>query len=127
MVNGRDITPSVGDICKELTFYANNNQSTPEDITDFNFSNASVRSFDAMVSVYISVSSGGDLYANYNLKGIQKTGYWVLNSTFIGDSTGITFSITTTGQIQYISTNIANFVSDTMKFRALTTSVDILA
>jgi cytoskeletal protein CcmA (bactofilin family) len=127
MVNGRDITPSLGDICKEMTFYANNNQSVPDNITDFNFSNSTVRSFDAMVSVYIAVSGGGsDLYANYNLKGIQKSGYWVLNSTFIGDSTGVTFSITTNGQIQYISTNIANFVSDTMKFRALTTSVDII-
>ena len=120
------MTPSAGDICKELTFYALNNQSEPQDITNFSFSNSDVRSFDAMVSVYISTSTGNDLYANYNLKGVQKTGYWVLNSTFIGDATGITFSITTTGQIQYISTNVANFITDVMKFRALTTSVDII-
>ena len=124
MVNGIDMTPSSGDICKEMTFYALNNQSIPQDITGFKFDNNVVRSFDAMVSVFISVSAGAKLYANYNLKGVQKNGYWVLNSTFIGDSTGITFSITTTGQIQYISTNVVNFITDVMKYRSLTTSID---
>ena len=123
MINGRDVTPSAGDICKELTFYAANNQSIPQDVTDFVFDNSNVRSFDAMVSVYINVNVGSNLYANFNLKGIQKNGYWSLNSTFIGDPTGITFSINTTGQIQYTSTNISDFNSDIMKFRALTTSV----
>ena len=76
-----------------------------------------------MVSVFILTSNNQHLYANYNLKGIQKNNYWVLNSTFIGDNTGVTFSINTLGQIQYTSTNIPSVTSDTMKIRALTTSV----
>ena len=125
MINGVDVTPNVGDICKEITFSALNNQTTPQDVVGFAFDNAVVRSFDAMVSVCILTSDNQHLYANYNLKGVQKNTFWVLNSTFIGDNTGVTFSINTTGQIQYTSTSIPNFVSDTLKIRALTTSVDV--
>lgn len=122
--DGVDVTPSAGDIVRERSFSAANNQTSPVAITDFNFNNTTVRAFDAVVSV--SILTTGDLdnkYAFYNLKGMQKNGVWTLNSSFVGDVTGITFTIDTTGQVNYLSTDVANFISDTMKFRALTTSV----
>ncbi|NDD55688.1 hypothetical protein EBZ39_17785, partial [bacterium] len=64
-----------------------------------------------------------DRFAYYNLKGIQKGNSWVLNSSYVGDNTGITFSINNSGQILYTSTNISGFTSNLVKFKALTTSV----
>jgi hypothetical protein len=124
--NTVDITPSLGDIVKEKSFSAQNNQISEANITGFAFSNSIVRAFHAMVSVSIIKSSGANLYANYDLKAIQKdTGDWYLNVSFVGDDTGIIFGITNVsnnGQIQYISSNIANWASTTIKFKANTTS-----
>ena len=122
IVNGVDVTPSLGDIAQEQSFSANNNQTSAQDITGFTFSNSVARSFDSLVSVYID-NGGSGLFASYNLKGINRTNFWQLNSDFIGDNTGVTFAITSTGQIQYTSTNVVGFVSNTIKYRALTTSV----
>ena len=120
--NSVNMTPSLGDIASELSFGASNNVSSSTSITSFSFSNALVRSFQAMVSVIITRSAGGNLYANFDLKGLQKESSWVLNTTYIGDFTGISFSIDSNGQIQYTSSNQANWLSTTMKFRGLTTS-----
>lgn len=40
-----------------------------------------------------------------------------------GDNTNITFSITSSGQVQYTSANEVGFVSNTIRFKAITTSV----
>lgn len=113
-------SPSPGDL-NETSFSAANNQSSPANITGFAFANATVRSFDAVVSIFINAT--GSLYAVYKLKGIQKGASWEMSQDFTGDTTGITFSITTAGQIQYTSSNVTGFTSDTIKFRAITTSV----
>ena len=122
LMNTVDVSPSLGDISRERYFSANNNQSIADNITGFVFSNSVVRAFDAIVSVTI-YAGGNSSYAYYNLKGVQKNGNWVLNSSFVGDITGFTFSINGSGQIQYTSTNIASFTSSYVNFRALTTSV----
>jgi hypothetical protein len=122
-VKGVNITPSSGDL-PEIAFTAANNQSTPAAITGFAFSNTFVRSFNAIVSVSILRSSGGNRFATYILRGVQTDSGWSLNSSFVGDnSNGITFSINSTGQLSYVSTNQTNFTSSTFKFRAQTTSV----
>lgn len=76
-----------------------------------------------MASITIVRSAGGNLYANYEIKGIQKASGWVINTAYVGDATGITFSIGSDGQMKYESTNQSNFTSSTIKFRALTTSI----
>ena len=121
--NTRNITPSLGDIWSELSFSASNNQSSAADVTDLVFDNAVVRAFNTMVSITIVRSVGGNLYANFELKGIQKGSGWVVNSSYVGDYTGIVFSITASGQVQYTSTNQLSWTSSTMKFRGYTTSV----
>ena len=121
--NTVDVSPSLGDISRERYFLAANNIGAPAPITSFAFSNSFVRAFDAIVSV-ARIAGENSKHAYYNLKGIQKntTGAWVLNSSFVGDLTGITFSINNTGQIQYTSTNITDSVNY-INFRALTTSI----
>lgn len=102
-------TPT-GDILP-TSFTAADNQSSASDITGFVFANASVRGFRASVTV-----TRGSTYAIYTLNGIQKASSWELSQDYLGDATGITFSITSAGQIQYTTTSTGNTAD--VKFRA---------
>jgi hypothetical protein len=113
-VSGGSVS-SPGDIA-ETSFTAADNQVAPADITGFAFANGVVRSFDALVSIVRN-----NTYSSYKLNGIQKGASWDLTQSFVGDTTGITFSITAAGQLQYTSTS-TGFTS-LIKFRAYTTSV----
>jgi len=127
VTNTIDMTPSLGDIIKEVSFSAENNQLSLANITNLAFPNNTVRSFSAIVSVCIMKSTGTNLYANFDIKGIQKDiGDWAINTNFIGDNTGIVFTVSNVnskGQIQYISEDLSNWVSTTFKFKATTTSI----
>lgn len=111
---------SAGDL-SEGSFSAVNNQTSPANVTGLAFANATVRSFDALVSVSIDATT--DLYEEFKLQGIQKASNWEMSIESLGDDSGITFSITTGGQIQYTSSNLTGFVSNTIKYRAVTTTV----
>jgi len=102
-------TPT-GDILP-TSFTAADNQSSAANVTGFAFANASVRGFRATVTV-----TRGSTYAIYTLNGIQKAASWELSQDYLGDSTGLTFSITSAGQIQY--TTNATGSTATVKFRA---------
>lgn len=120
--NTVDVSPSMADIIKERSSTVGNNVSSATDLSTFVFSNSVARAFDAVASVTI-LGTTSNLYAYYNLKGVQKnSGNWFINSSFVGDNTGITFSITS-GQLQYTSVNKPDFSSGIVKFRALTTTV----
>ena len=122
LFNTVDVSPSLGDIIAERSSTIGNNVSSATNILNFSFNNSIARAFDAVVSVSINATSGNK-YAYYNLKGIQKdTGVWMLNSSFVGDITGVTFMINN-GSVQYISSNLPDFQNGVVKFRALTTSV----
>lgn len=101
---------SIGDI-DQTTFGASAGQSLV-DVDDFVFSNAVTRGFEAIVTIDRS-----GLYAEYTLKGIQKGASWEMSQDYIGDDTGITFNITSSGQVQYSSTAGSGA---TIKFRAKT-------
>ena len=111
---------SSGDI-GETSFSAANNQAAPANVTGLAFSNASIRSFESLVSVFIDATS--DLYEVFTLRGIQRGADWQMSATSTGDVSSIVFSITTAGQVQYTSANYTGFVSGTIKFRAITVSV----
>jgi hypothetical protein len=117
IVNGVDITPSSGDI-NQKEFLANNNQVIPSDVTNFEF-NSDVKSFMGMVCITIETTDT-ILDSLYELKGIHKKNGWYMHTNFIGDDTGIIFMMNTAGQVRYTSSNIPNWVSTTMKFRATT-------
>jgi hypothetical protein len=111
---------STGDL-NQTSFSAVNNQAAAANVTGLAFANASVRSFEAQVSVTILAT--GNLYEVFTLRGIQKDASWDLAQTSNGDTSGIVFTITSAGQVQYTSTNVSGFTSNTMKFRAKVLSV----
>ena len=121
IVNNIDITPSIGDITKEREFNALNDQVTPSNVTDFDFTNINIKSFTGIACVTITTNST-EYDALYELKGINKNNGWNIYSSYVGDNLGVTFSITINGQIQYTSTNFADWISTKIKFRAMTTT-----
>ena len=111
---------SPGDI-SETSFSAANNQVSAANVTGLAFSTAVVRSFIAQVSIAIDATSS--LYEVYTLTGINIGGSFDMQMSSVGDDSGVVFSITTGGQVQYTSVSSAGFVSNTMKFRAQTLSL----
>lgn len=111
---------SAGDI-NETSFSAADNQSSVADVTGLAFANGVVRSFKAYVSVTLDATA--DLFEAFELQGIQKGASWDMSVSSVGDDSGLVFSITNAGQVQYTSLAKAGFVSNTVKFRAITTSV----
>lgn len=120
IVDGIDITPSSGDI-NQKEFLANNNQTIPADVTDFQFHNG-VKSFMGMVCITIQTTDK-ILDSLYELKGIHKQSGWYMHTNFIGDDVGIILMMNTSGQVKYTSTNIPNWISTTIKFRATTLAI----
>ena len=121
IVKTRDITPSIGDI-NEREFSAQNNQVTPQNITGFDFTNAAIKSFSGIVCTTVTTTID-EMDALYEIKGIKKRTGWVIYSSSVGDNVGINFTITSSGQVQYTSTNVLDWTDTKMKFRAITTSV----
>lgn len=111
---------STGDI-PLTSFFGANNQASPVNVTGFLFSNATVRSFDALVSAYVDATS--PLYESFKLHGIQKGASWEMAVTSVGDTSQVVFSITAGGQVQYVDGNYSGFNALTIKFRAIVTSV----
>lgn len=103
------------------TFNAANNQAAAANITGFAFANATVRAFDALVSVALDATT--DLFAVYRIRGIQKSADWDISVEFTGDDTGIEFSITNAGQMQYTSANSSGYVSNKLSFRCQVTQI----
>lgn len=110
---------STGDIF-EKSFTLDQSQ-TNISITDFVFSNAVVRGFEALVTIQINAISS--LSETFEIKGIQKNSGWFISVTAEGDNSLIDLSITNAGQMQYSSPSYAGFTSGVLKFRAITTSV----
>lgn len=110
------ITASSSNDIAETSFTAADNQAVAANVTGLSFSNAAVRSFIAQLSIV-----RGSTYAVYELAGIQKGASWEMSQTLTGDDTGLTFTITTAGQVQYVSSSTGN--TALLKFRAMTTSV----
>ena len=117
---------SLGGISNDIagTFAASNNVSTPTAITTLIFPTANIRSFSINVQIQLLAGSGtGNLYAYYTIDGIQNTTGWAIDDTFIGDNTGINFSIDNTGQLYYTSNNIASWISCTLSYKATSYSI----
>ena len=122
VVQNVNITPNTDDIIAEKSFNANNNQNTPLEVNEFKFSNLSTKAFSSMVT--ITIITNNDIYdALFELKGLHKSSGWALYSTFVGDDTGVDFTIDSFGQIYYTSSNINEWISTKIKFRAFTTTI----
>ena len=99
------------------SFVASNNVITPTNVTGLAFSNANIRSFNITINTSILVSPGTNLFSVYNLIGSQTDSGWSLFIDTYGDISGIVFTINSSGQILYTSTNISNFVNSTFRYR----------
>jgi hypothetical protein len=97
-------------------FNAANNVGSASNVTGFSFDNSTIRSFVATVTVSVLKSSGGNLYETFTLEGHQTDSGWTLLPSSFGDVSGITLSITGSGQIQYTSINHSNWTSTTIRF-----------
>lgn len=106
---------SAGDI-NETSFTAADNQAVAANVTGLAFANGVVRSFEVILSIV-----RGATYAQYKLNGVQGAASWYFGQTYLGDDTGLAFTITTAGQIQYTSSSTGDTAA--IRFRALTTSV----
>jgi len=106
------IAASAGDI-KRTSFTALDNQALSLPITGLAFNNAVTRGFEAQITI-VRAST----YAEYTLKGIQKGASWEMSQEYVGDFTGVSFSITNSGQIEYTTTATGNSAS--LLFRAQT-------
>lgn len=115
-----NLAKATGDI-DSTSFSAANNQFSVANVTGLLFANASVRSFQALVSVYVNATSS--LYETFTLTGIQRGADWQMSQVSVGDASGFVFSITTLGQVQYTNSNYTGFTVATVKFRAITTAV----
>ena len=113
------ITPPIGDIPLTV-FNAADNQSSVN-VSGLVFNNATIRSFDALVSVYVDATL--PLGEVFSIKGIQRVGDWELSYSSHGQDSDVIFDITSSGQIQYSSGSYTGFTSMKMEFRAITTRV----
>ena len=103
-----------GDI-DQTTSTAFDNTVTPT-ATGIMFSNAVVRGFEAQVSI-----TRNSTYAEYTLKGIQKGSSWEMSQDYIGDDTGVVFSIDTSGNVLYTSSSTG--FDATLSYRAESTLI----
>jgi hypothetical protein len=107
---------SPGDL-NETSFSFVDNQILAANITGFAFNSAVVRGFEAVVTI-----TRDSTYSIIKLMSINKNGSFLeMSQELLGDSTGVSLSITSAGQIQYTSTSTG--FSGTIKFRASTLSV----
>lgn len=115
----RSVLSIIPDAPEDLSLHSYDildNQSTPTTITvngtDLSFSN-NVHGFHIILSV---VRNG--TYAEYSLRGVNKSSSWEMSQDYIGDDTGVSFNITSSGDVQYTSTDTGSV--GTIYFRAQT-------
>ena len=101
-----------GDI-NRTSFTALDGQGVPADVTGFVFNSTLVTGFDAILTIV-----RGSTYAEYALKGIQRASSWEMSQDYMGDETGISLTISSSGQIQYTSSSTGQ--GATILFRART-------
>jgi hypothetical protein len=123
-INGVSVTPNSTDIVSQISFSAANNVTIPANVTGLVASYTNVRSFSCQMVVSLIATT--NLYEQFEFKAVQsstQTGNWYFVQDSVGDNCGLVFSITSSGQVQYTSTNQAGFVSLTFKFKMSTITV----
>jgi len=91
------------DIKESMSANILNNQTTPVSIQGLNFSGST----SGRVSYEVRrITSTQQKEALGELMILYKSTGWQISDSYFGDSTGVTFSITATGQIQYVSSNL---------------------
>ncbi len=99
-------------------FNFSNNQIIAASITGLAFSQSTVRSFTA----YVSINRGTDgFYEEYEVHGINNGSDFTISIESVGDDSGVELSITAAGQMQYTSSNLT--AGGVISFRAKTNTI----
>jgi len=103
------------------SFIAANNIASPTAVTGLIFSNTQIRYFEVTMTVNISYNSGINNYNGiYKLNGNYTDSGWTLYTEVSGDTgatSAIAFTLNSSGQILYTSTNTVNWTSTTFRFK----------
>ena len=114
--NQNNITLNPNDLLSTFTFTASQTQIS-QTISNLSFS-SDTWGFDVYLSVRVIAST--NLYGNYHIRGVNKVSSWVISANLTGDNTGITFDITTSGQLTYTSPTYPSFSSLLFKYKFIT-------
>jgi hypothetical protein len=106
LVQVAQATSGGGDILT-TSFNVANNQVAPANVTGASWDTSTVRGFILSYSLYRSTnineeSETGQIYGTYS----STANTWQIAQTYAGSS-GISFTITNAGQLQYTSSNVA--------------------
>lgn len=98
----------------------NNNQSTPANISGLVFNTGDVQAVKIEFLIIRIFDSGSTtLTESGTIKGNYDGSEFFINTDAVGDS-GVTITVTNSGQFQYISDDKTNHVSSTMRYKATT-------
>lgn len=111
--NGKPI-PNAGDI-NPSTFAITNNQASATNVTGLVFT-----THMAQVTYSVAISASSNLYEAGTILLCNMNGSWQITQQTVGNSSGIIFTVTNAGQIQYKSNNYTGFTAGTIYFRAIT-------
>lgn len=103
------------------TFAAANNQVAATNVTGLSLANADFRAAKVLISVYIDATA--DLHEVFTLDLIQTGSGWDYSQSSVGDESNVDFSVTTGGQIQYVSGNESGFSSSVFKYQVQATAI----
>lgn len=110
VINPAASASAIYNTAADTSFTIANNISSATSVTGLSFSGSTYRSFIIDYSIYRSTSTAlsavaqvGELRGVYNTQSLT----WYLSDNYSGQNSGVTFSITSGGQIQYTSTNIS--------------------
>jgi hypothetical protein len=100
----------------QTPFTLTNNQSSAADVTGLLFDPIGTKAFFLDYFIYRSTGSSGVAQSG-QLRGVYNsfTSTWLMSDDYSGENAGITFSILSSGQIQYTSTDIVGSTS-TLKY-----------
>ena len=102
------------------SFNAANNQSSVANITNLLFNSTLTKGFVAWISVYITATA--NLAEMFELRGVYTGSDWLMSVTQSGNASGIVFTITSGGQVQYTSTNVSGFTSNVINWKGCYTT-----
>lgn len=112
IVNGSDILETTATIL-------NNQTSTP--VTGFFFDPSVVRSFKA-TGIIIREYNQIQLKENFEINGLNTGSEWLIQQEglFLDQDCGVEFNLDPSGQMLYTSSNLTNYISGVIKFKAST-------
>lgn len=104
----------------ESSFTIDNNISSPTDVTGFFFDSTTVRSFAVRGNITRQHGASTFEYEEFTLVGLfEDAAGWKLQREGLDDA-GVDFTITSAGQVQYTSTNLAGSpYSGILKYRGI--------